>query len=265
MQGAAKISIRLGCPRCGARVARIHRGWLDGAVSAFRPVLRFRCGDPSCGWHGLLDGTGMECSVWEHGALAVALLAVVIAALIALLSGSGSLRKAAGSLRGEVAVAASTPSRVDRWSMRDEFASAGVVAAAMMRDLAAFAEMRSDDVRVSTLYVEPVAVAPSMAGAVAHGTTRTVFPTSFTARVHTASMSGMRPPQPTATSAPDHVAARAGDEPSCAECAAPIVLAAETPARTDIERAQTIAEPGTGALVLAALALAASAMARHRR
>jgi predicted RNA-binding Zn-ribbon protein involved in translation (DUF1610 family) len=43
------------CPKCGnADLSRIPRRPLDRVLSWVRPVYRFRCEDPSCGWEGTL-------------------------------------------------------------------------------------------------------------------------------------------------------------------------------------------------------------------
>jgi hypothetical protein len=42
------------CPWCGGPIVRIHRTWLDHAMSRalFLSLYRFRCRNPECGWSG---------------------------------------------------------------------------------------------------------------------------------------------------------------------------------------------------------------------
>ena len=40
------------CPRCGGRVIRIRRRPIDRLISLIRPVRRYQCEKPNCGWIG---------------------------------------------------------------------------------------------------------------------------------------------------------------------------------------------------------------------
>jgi len=41
------------CPHCGGRLHRIHRHFLDRAISILVPVRRYRCSNRDCGWTGV--------------------------------------------------------------------------------------------------------------------------------------------------------------------------------------------------------------------
>ncbi len=42
------------CPRCGDALTRVHRRFVDRLWSLLRPVRRYRCDNPGCGWVGNL-------------------------------------------------------------------------------------------------------------------------------------------------------------------------------------------------------------------
>ena len=56
------------CPKCGGGLFRIPRRSLDRLVSAFVPMLRFRCHFFSCHWEGNLRLTRREAAALEAAA-----------------------------------------------------------------------------------------------------------------------------------------------------------------------------------------------------
>ena len=40
------------CPRCGGELKRVHRNFIDRAISIFVSVRRYRCANHECGWSG---------------------------------------------------------------------------------------------------------------------------------------------------------------------------------------------------------------------
>jgi hypothetical protein len=46
----------LRCPKCGGSLHRVHRRFLDRAISRFVPVRRYRCSNHECHWNGLRVG-----------------------------------------------------------------------------------------------------------------------------------------------------------------------------------------------------------------
>jgi hypothetical protein len=43
------------CPQCGGEVSRVHRHLRDRALSFVLRIHRYRCGDPQCGWEGVVS------------------------------------------------------------------------------------------------------------------------------------------------------------------------------------------------------------------
>jgi predicted RNA-binding Zn-ribbon protein involved in translation (DUF1610 family) len=49
---APRSSLRHTCPECSEQVHRVRRRFIDRVISLFKPVQRYRCLSPSCGWEG---------------------------------------------------------------------------------------------------------------------------------------------------------------------------------------------------------------------
>ena len=54
LSGTDQGLVRPSCPLCNSAVYRIPRRFTDRLLSLFKPVLRYSCRDPLCGWEGRL-------------------------------------------------------------------------------------------------------------------------------------------------------------------------------------------------------------------
>ncbi len=82
---ADQANSSLNCPRCGARIHRVHRRYLDRLISLIAPHYRYRCFH--CGWSGLRPGGKRRFTfkvrlAGRHASLAAEYWLLIIGALL---------------------------------------------------------------------------------------------------------------------------------------------------------------------------------------